>query len=129
MKHWILGLDEDGDDRDLVAWLEKQADPDEIVREALRAFAFPKPTPVSPRVRRALAALRSVVEDVESAVGLDEDPALLSAETEVSAARQAEPEPDPLPDDVVDSKIGKLLDFEEDREADLEAGQQEDQVE
>lgn len=128
MKHWILGLDEDGDDRDLVAWLEKQADPDEIVREALRVFAFPKPTPVSPRVRRALAALRSVVEDVESAVGLEEDPALLSAETEVLAARQAEPEPDPLPDDVVDSKIGKLLDFEEDREADLEAGQQEDQV-
>ena len=129
MKHWILGLDEDGDDRDLVAWLEKQADPDEIVREALRVFAFPKPTPVSPRVRRALAALRSAVEDVESAVGLEEDPALLSAETEVLAARQAEPEPDPLPDDVVDSKIGKLLDFEEDREADLEAGQQEDQVE
>ncbi len=128
MKHWILGLDEDGDDRDLVAWLEKQADPDEIVREALRVFAFPKPTPVSPRVRRALAALRSVVENVESAVGLEEDPALLSAETEVLAARQAEPEPDPLPDDVVDSKIGKLLDFEEDREADLEAGQQEDQV-
>ncbi|MGE5591464.1 MAG: hypothetical protein ACM3ZA_12745 [Bacillota bacterium] len=126
MKHWILGLDEDGDDRDLVVWLENQADPDEIVREALRAFAFPKPTPVSPRVRRALAALRSAVEDVEAAAGWDGGQAAASVQAETAAAREAAPEPEPLPDDVVDSKIGKLLDFQDDRESDAGAEGKED---
>lgn len=121
MKHWILGLDEDGDDRDLVAWLENQADPDEVVRGALRAFAFPTPAPISPRVRRALAALRAAVEDVEAATGWDGRQGMASGQAEAAAAREAAPEPDPLPDDVVDSKIGKLLDFENDRESDLGA--------
>lgn len=123
MKHWILGLDEAGADRLLVEWLESQPDPDETVKMALRAFAFPQLNSVPPRVQRALAALRSAVADVEAAVGLTaEAEAAAAAEEGDGALADADKPPAGLSDDVVDSKIGKLLDFDDDRDSDLGAG-------
>ena len=122
MKHWILGLDEEGADRLLVEWLESQPDPDETVKMALRAFAFPQPKSVPPRVRRALAALRSAVADAEAAVGLTAEAEAAAAMEGDGALADADKPPAGLSDDVVDSKIGKLLDFDDDRDSDLGAG-------
>lgn len=122
MKHWILGLDEEGADRDLVAWLEARPNPEEAVKTALRALAFPQPEDVPPRVRLALAALRAVVADVEAAVGLTAEAEVAAASEAVGGSAAAEPQSEGLPDDVVDSKIGKLLDFDEDRDSDLGVG-------
>lgn len=127
MKHWILGLEEEGSDAVLIEWLEAQPDPEEAVKTALRAFAFGTVSEAAdraplehPLLQHALASLRAAVADVEAAAGMPAKAArqLDQPAAEVAAAA-AEPEP-VMSDDQVDGKIGKLLDFDQEREdADL----------
>ncbi|MHB9144216.1 MAG: hypothetical protein ACYC5Y_02650 [Symbiobacteriia bacterium] len=125
MKHWLLGLEEEGPDAILADWLEAQPDPEEAVKTALRAFAFGAgdenhdPPPADhPLLQQALASLRAAVADVEAAAGMPAKAARQIAAPLVAAAT-TEPEP-VLSDELVDGKIGKLLDFDQEREnADL----------
>lgn len=131
MRHWILGLEEDGPEERLVAWLEAQPDPEEAVKAALRFYAFGEQAgdrapadraPLdNPLLRQAMAALRAAVADVEAAAGIPTTTARALVAPVAAAAAPLGAEPvAPVADAVVDDKIGKLLDFDQEREeADL----------